>query len=82
MTYGQLLQRIGQAVNRYVANHPGAAGRDVLPGARLRFRVPTAAIGTVEVTIQVPVPLQSDVNGVNVSLEEPGQAVVVVDPEP
>ena len=82
MTYGQLLNRIGQAVSRYVANHPAAAGRDVQPGASLTFTVPTAAIGAVQVTIKVPVPLAPDVDSVIVSLAEPNQATVVVDPTP
>lgn len=82
MTYGQLLNRVGQAVNRYVANHPVAAGRTVQAGATLEFRVPTLGMGTVLVTIVVPAPLVPDADSVTASLSEPDQAVVVVDPLP
>lgn len=82
VTYGQLLNRVGQAVTRYIQNHPGPASRTVQPGATLTFKVPTAGMGDVLVTIEIPAPLLPDGDSVTVQLDEPDQAVVVVDPLP
>jgi hypothetical protein len=70
MTWRQLLNRTGDAIRAYVVAHPELADDAADPGDSTTFTVDTGQIGTVLVTVQVPIPLTASTGKVHVSVRK------------